>query len=419
MSLRKLLWALLAVCIVWTPARAADSVSEAVMQGHFRGELRLYSFDSDFDQENKSNSKDTALGGLFYYQTDPLKNISVGVAARTGFDLGNSKSDSTYLLLPTNDENERLTYGAMQEYWIKGEWADTAIKIGAQQVNTPFLNGHDIRMMPKSYRGVSVENKSFENWVLQAMHFTDILGWTDSNFQSLSHFTDRTGTVTEDRGVSLVGAVWKPVKNLQLEAYDYQFWDMYNDMYGRIKYDHPFNDTFTGYVDLRYLAQNTVGKNLLNKEDSYMLGAGVGIKAYGADLQFVYANIGDDDIENPGGGRLMLLQQVAFSKRAEDNVYAGILQYDFGYLGLTGLTGNTSYGYYDSTESGPNASFDIKEWDFMLRYKFSDALKGWRATARYAIVDGDNSTGGADYDRNDLRFQLTYKFAFDLNELLD
>lgn len=194
---------------------------------------------------------------------------------------------------------------------------------------------------------------------------------------------------------------------------------MYNDMYGRIKYDHPFNDTFTGYVDLRYLAQNTVGKNLLNKEDSYMLGAGVGIKAYGADLQFVYANIGDDDIENPGGGRLMLLQQVAFSKRAEDNVYAGILQYDFGYLGLTGLTGNTSYGYYDSTESGPNASFDIKEWDFMLRYKFSDALKGWRATARYAIVDGDNSTGGADYDRNDLRFQLTYKFAFDLNELLD
>ncbi|WP_243545701.1 OprD family outer membrane porin [Pseudodesulfovibrio tunisiensis] len=418
MNLRRLVLAALFVFGFCATAQAADTLVEALVQGQGHGEIRFRDFQSNFEEDTARNAKDSAIGGLLYYQTAPLHNISAGVAVRGALDMGNSKSDRSYQMLPVNSENMRLGYAAMQEYWVKGEWAKTAIKLGAQGVTTPWLKTHEIRLLPKSYMGVTVDSRYFDNLRIQAMHLTDVLGWTDSHFHSVSKsYGNRP--MEADRGVSIVGAEWTPVEGLLVKGYEYAFWDMFNNAYARVKYSHPLNDTVTAYGDLRYLYQNSIGDELVGECDSYMAGGILGMQAYGFDLQLQYAKIGDDTIKTRWGSEYIILQQVYKSFRAEDDCYGVQLGYDFSKLGLDGLSALAYYAYYDAPETGKNASFDLDELDFEVKYTFSGALEGWDVRVAHAFINGDNKHGGSKADAQDTRIYVNYKFDFDFNGLIE
>jgi hypothetical protein len=416
MSVRKtVLLALFVLCMV-ASAQAAETLGEAFMEGSLNGDVRLLSFDRNYSTPSRQDKKQSSLGANIFYNTAPLYGINAGVGARTSFDLGSPRTADAYELSRTTDNNTRVDYVTLSEYWLQGTWQKTSLKVGAQRLWTPWLKTHDLRMHPKTFRAAKVTSNYFDNLQIDLAHVTEIMGWTEDHFESVSK--SQTLHADKDRPVSLVGGVWKPNKQLYIDAYEYLFWDMYNLAHTRLKYTTPLNDTFTTYVDLRAMYQNSTGENLVGDFNTYQLGGIAGLKAYGIDLNMQYAKIGDYNLQKAAGGSSIVLMQIYASGRAQDNVYAAKLAYDFGYVGVKGLSAYVYAGYFDSPGAGKYAKYDMTEIDFNAQYKFSGALDGWKIRARYAICNGVDVDGGDAADFHDARLYLTYKFDFTLNDLI-
>lgn len=162
------------------PAIAADNLQEMFTQGTAKGQFRL--MDYTRDTEHVSTAKDTAFGGLFYYKTDMLKGISFGAALATTNCIVDNDDHATYYGI-LGSGHESVT--RMQEYYLQGNFFDTQIKIGAQEINTPFLSKHDVRMMPRTFRGLSAVNTSVKNLKLSGFYIRDAMTWTDEQFRSI------------------------------------------------------------------------------------------------------------------------------------------------------------------------------------------------------------------------------------------
>jgi len=99
----------------------------------------------------------------------------------------------------------------------------------------------------------------------------------------------------------------------------------------------------------------------------------------------------------------VVIQQVYQSARANEEVNALKLAYDFEKLGASGLEAYAFYGQYDVPEG---TASDFNETNFSIAYKFSGMLSGLGLKARYAMVDFDQAE-----DLDDLRLYVTYKFV--------
>lgn len=416
MSVRKtVLLALFVLCLA-ANAQAAETLGEAFWEGSLNGDIRLLAFDRDYSNPSRQEKKQSSLGANIYYNTAPLHGINAGIGARTNFDLGSPRTADAYDLARTTSNNTRVDYFNLSEYWLQGTWNKTSLKVGAQRLWTPWLKTHDLRMHPKSFRAAKLTSRYFDNLQLDLIHVTEIMGWTEDHFQSVSK--SQTLHAKKDRPVTLAGGVWKPNKQLYIDAYEYMFWDLYNLAHTRLKYTLPLSDKLSTYIDLRAMYQNATGEELIGDFDTYQLGGIVGLKAFGADLNLQYAKIGDYNLQKAAGGSSVVLMQIYSSTRAQDNVYAAKLTYDFGYVGVKGLSAYVYGGFFDSPNSGKYAKYDISEVDFNAQYKFSGPLDGWKIRARYAISNGVDVDGGDAADFHDARLYLTYKFDFTLNDLI-
>ncbi|WP_029916152.1 OprD family outer membrane porin [Pelobacter seleniigenes] len=377
-------------------AMAAENLKEMFAQGSLKGEISLMNFTRDFKNGTKDN-QDTALGGAFYYRTDSFKGISLGLAVGTTNGIGDYEDKGTYYGLTAPPDHANVT--RLQEYYLQAHYFDTTIKVGAQEVNTPFLNIHPIRMIHRSYRGLSVVNKSVKDLTLMGYYLKDNLGWVDEEFVS---FTD---------DVYIAGAAYKlPVEavNTKVQAWYFTMPDSFNQTYFKVDFSKKMAD-YVLHAAPTFFTQKSQGDELDGELDTYQYGFNAGVSAFGFDLTGFYAKTGDDSIRDPWGYGKIIIQQVVNSgdslsgDRSDEDAYALRLSYDFSKVGVKGLDAYVFYALYDAPAS------TINETDFSVQYAFSGALEGLSARARYAIVDKDS--GQEDLD--DIRLYLTYKFAFD------
>ena len=82
--------------------------------------------------------------------------------------------------------------------------------------------------------------------------------------------------------------------------------------------------------------------------------------------------------------------------------------YNFGKVGVDGLSGVVAYSMWDDVGSDMvlcnGGTCEVDELYFKLAYKFTGELKGLSGSAEYA----DN---GKDYDKSEFRLKLKYAFA--------
>ncbi|ADD69381.1 outer membrane porin [Denitrovibrio acetiphilus DSM 12809] len=385
-------------------ASGATNLKEAFSKGSLKGEIRTYYFTRDFDGDTQDR-EDMAVGTMLFYHTDPLYGVSAGLTFASGNDLASDDDKAVYGLLQRGDDGDHESFTRMQEYYIQGEWYNTTIKYGAQKIGTPFMNPHDIRLMPKTYKGLSIVNRSVENLTLSGYYITGFMGWSDDEYMPIM---DSVGSGGDDNPLLSFGAQYKfPVEavNLKAEAWQYHMDDVFNSTYLKGTIGKTFND-YALHITPSYLIQKSVGDDVGGDFDTDQYGFNAGVDAFGFSVTGYYAYTGDDDLFVPWGDGKVLIQQIMASGRAEENAYALKVNYDFGKLGLKGLSAYVFHAIYDTPESGSNASSDINETDFNIQYSFSGALDGVSVRVRYAMVDFDE---GEDF--NDFRVYVKYTFA--------
>jgi len=373
-----------------TSAMAADSLKEMFANSSVKGVIQLLDFTRDFDSAAPDNH-DTAIGGTLYFKTDSFKGISLGTAFATTNVIGDDDEGFYYgISAPVHESVSRL-----QEYYIQGDWFDTTIKVGAQELNTPFLNTHPIRMINRAYRGLTVVNKSIKNLTLSGYYLTDNLGWVDEKF------------VTFSDDVYIAGATYQlpfEAVSTKVQAWYFTMPDSFNQTYFKADFSKKIND-FVLHASPTVFTQKSQGDELDGELDTYQYGFDAGVSAFGFDLTGFYAKTGDDSIRDDWGYGKIIIQQVRNSgdalagDRGDEKAYAARLSYDFSRVGAKGLSAYVFYANYDAPADV------IDETDFSVQYNFSGALEGLGLRARYAIVDADNAT-----DLTDTRFYVTYRF---------
>ncbi len=387
---------------------APDSLSAMFTQAKIDATIKMLWFERDFDSD-KTDMSTLAVGGNLLFETAPLHGLSGGVGFKTSQgDLLDDDDKNIYggLLAPEAD-GDGDSYAALDEYYLRYNNWNTDVLFGAFSLETPWMKGFDIRMNPKKYRGLRVDNASLDNIKFHLSYITDWMDWAMDDWESVS--SALTGEQGDDEGAIIGGVTWKATDSLVLQLWDNYYSEVLNHLYGKAGYTYKPNDMYTFGATLKYLDQTDVGDALAGETDTYMAGGDLSMAAMGAKLTLLYGQIGDDSLNDPFGGDYAILMQTKWIERAEEEAWGIKLDYDFTNLGVKGLSMYIFHSEFDTPDSGENVSTDMSETDFSILYKFSGWAEGLSAQFRYAHVDQDEDVAdGNDWD--DVRFYLTYRF---------
>jgi hypothetical protein len=390
-----------------TEASNPDSLGAMFTEGKVSGVVKALLFTRNFDSD-KNDWATLAIGGNLAFETAPVYGLSGGVGFKTGQgDNLDDKDLYSGLLAKGDNPSDAEGYTALDEYFLRYNGYGTDVVLGAFALSSPWMNGFDLRMTPKKYRGVRLVNNSWESLELHGYYITDWLDWTDESWESIS--SGITGNSEDDEGSFILGLAWKALDNLTLKAWNYYFTDVMNSFYGRLDYSQGLSQDYSFAAHLKYLDQQDIGDSLTGEIDTYMAGVDIGVAGHGAKLTAYYGAVGDDAIENPFGGDYAVQLLNKWLERAEETVWGLKLDYDFKQVGVEGLTAYLFYADFDTPDSGVNASTDHQEIDFNLLYTFGGRLEDLSLRFRYAYVDQDENVGnGNDWD--DVRFHIEYRF---------
>lgn len=409
---------LVALCLAANPVFAADPIESIFKDGSFNGELQLFDFQRNFEGDT-TDRRDTSLGGLFYLRSGEAKGISFGGGFASASPIAQSDSKGLYGLVGGGAPGmkvDRQAVNRLQEYYVRGNWADTEIKVGAQQLYTTMMNIFPLRAIPFTYRGVSVKNTSIDNLAISGLYINDYMGWTDTEFKSVSegvksdlarNGVDVSGIDFEKSPMMALGLDYKlPVDDISAKTslWYYSMEDIYNQYYFNVKLDGDIGKA-KWYFKPSYLKQDSAGKlnDTTAKFDTYQAGFHLGMNWNGFDATVKYAKTGDGYIVAPFGDDKVVIQQVHQSARANEDVYAGQLAYSF--AKDSALSGVSAYVNYANYEVDGVDNSDFSETDFSVTYDLTEHVDGLSVRARHAIVD--YATGD---DLTDTRFYVYYKF---------
>ncbi|WP_119969302.1 OprD family outer membrane porin [Shewanella japonica] len=406
---------LVVACMTASPAFAADPISNLFDEGSFKGQFQLFDFQRDFDGET-TDRHDTSLGGLFYLRSGEANGVSFGGSFASANPIWDANSEGIYGLVGGGAPGsiaERESVNRLQEYFVSGNWFDTKITVGAQELRTPMMNPFPLRAIPFTYRGASVKNTSIDNLAISALYITDYMGWTEESFVSVSEGIQgelaRSGIIVDvdDNPMLALGANYTlPIDSIKAKTsvWYYSMQDVYDQYH--IKFDLSGELGATNwYFKPSYLKQDSIGNldNTAAQFDTYQAGFHLGMKWNGFDATVKYVTTGDGNIIAPFGDEKVIIQQVVQSSRANEDAYGAQLAYRF--APSSALNGVSAYLNYANYQVDGDSSQDIDETDLSVRYDLTEYVEGLSVRARHAIVN--YATGD---DLTDTRFYIYYKF---------
>lgn len=318
------------------------------------------------------------------------------------------------------------------------------LSVGRREYNTPYVNMHDVRMVPKTFEGISLagsyEPTESSEWRYGVGYLTKMKGWTDSTFHSMS---DSIG-VEDDRGL-YVGGVNYSAGRWSLGAIDYYMSDVINIFYTEGSYEWELSPKSSLKLSAQFSNESSVGDNLIYAPEEYSAfryWRGIedwnlqslmdlhalthtedfdvhqyGIKAdlqYGpAILTLAYTDVGGDDVDmrSPWGGYPGYTSvQVTDFNRAGEDAFMVKGGFDFTQFGLDGVSAYALWvGGSGRDQTSDAEVYDEDEWNLNLQWAPKEGrFKDLSVRVRYAEIEQD---GGGDPEIEDFRVIVNYTFG--------
>jgi hypothetical protein len=371
-------------------------------------DLNLRTFYMVKNKTDDSMSEAWALGGALSYKSGYLlDHFGMGAAVYTSQPLyAPEERDGTNLLKPGQEGYTVLgqLYGEIKVV------PDNFFRFYRQEYTTPYINKNDFRMTINTFEGYSFQGTWGGKDKAPGLRYgggyiTKIKERNSDEFVWMS----RDAGANVNRGVALAGVNYSQGP-FSIGVIDYYSDDIINIFYTEAKAVFKPTKELGVLVAAQYTDQRSVGDDLLKGygfstsqfgikgEMSFqkaILTLGYTVAGKGADLQNPWSSC-------PGYTSV----QVMDFNRAGENALIGKLSYDFGSLGLTGVTAYAlwvhGWNRVNPTGSAPVKQEDEYDLDLQWRPQIK-VLKGLWLRARYAYVD---QRGGP--DQSDFRVILNY-----------
>ena len=353
-------------------------------------------------REDNPDSAAWAAGGALAYRTGNYKDrLQLGASLYTSQKLyGPQDKDGTVLL-----KKRQKSFSVLGEAYARVRLLGTMEFSGyRQQLNLPYVNAHDSRMVPNTFEAYLVRDRDHPRFNYIAGYATKIKRRNETSF---IHMSEAAGAASSDEGLSMIGGLYRFSEHMNLGAINYNTRDTLNIFYTEGHAAWDISDELALRLSAQYTDQRSVGDELIGDFDTRVGGARLAASYRNAILSLAWTSTGNGDgIRSPYGGYPGYISLIVedFNRAGEDAWLVG-LSYTFAELGLPGLSAFANYASGDTPGHGTKASPDQTELDFTVDYRFGGKLENLWLRARAAFVDQD---GPGAVDADDFRVIVNY-----------
>lgn len=309
---------------------------------------------------------------------------------------------------------------------VKARISNTEIRYGQQQPLNPVFGYSDLRLLPHSFTGWSLNSKEFANIQIEAGHFTASSPQTAENHdEELGLAFTNNRFLYTTRSATYGGMIYTPTKTSTISLYGLNYEDIWNQYYLGYIFTHPINKDLA--YDLAFNLYRTLasGERKAGDIDNTTSSLTQGLSYRGHRLGFSYQQVwGDEPFDHAGSpgsyGQIWLANINQYQEFNGPNEKSMQLRYSYNFanLGLPGLTFMTRYtkgwdidGTRASVAYAGRYGADVKQWerDMDINYVVqSGKAKGLSFQLRYAVHRTSGVSALRDLD--DVRFITQYPF---------
>jgi len=290
----------------------------------------------------------------------------------------------TVNMLPVNSDGEAEDDYSKVGGAVKARVLDTVVKVGDVFPMTPVVHYGDSRLLPESFRGVTVEDTSFEGLTLQggrlhAMSQPQVSTMRDE-FE-----TFYAGSVASP-WVAYFGGDYSLNDNLSFSLYSSQLKDAWKQHYAGTTFTYPLTDSVSLFGGLNYYKAVDDGQQLLGEFDNDIYSGKVGVQFGAHSVALSHQrNNGDDDFDYlRQSDSIFLDNSIQYSDFNSPKEKSWMLRYDLDMTsyGVPGLSFMTRYAlgtdadYSDANnvymrrDADGNPLTDQKRWERNIEAKY-------------------------------------------------
>ncbi len=385
-----------------------QSLENALKNGKFSANLKLFYMIRTFDHI-RYTAKAFNGGGILKYESASYHRFRFGLAYYGSHKLGNIYSRRQGIgtsLLQLNGKDIEF----LGEAYLQYEIAQTTLKAGRQQLDTPLLEGNDQRLVPTVFEAYIIKSEDLPDTHLEAGYVKSYSGF--ASYKSGFDPQDRFRWGWGKDGLGYIYIQNKSLKALSFKAQyiralstttsngqrikrrDYQF--------ASLKYDIPFGEN--SYLKAQYLANDYI-----DEPNSKAIGAKIATTVSAkVDIALVYDKIIDNNLETISSAPLYTDFQQGYGLYEPSTGFGTTLTYKpiqemklkFGYA-------NVSTNRFDHIDDFAEYLIDLKyKINNFSKFRIRASLKDQSEISEELLHKG---LGGRE-DRKDLRVIYYLKF---------
>jgi hypothetical protein len=346
----------------------------------------------------------------------------VGVKLDSG--TGRSGGKGSFGVLPVDSSNHPEDNYSKVGGAAKLRVLDTVIKAGDVFPLTPVVAYGDSRVLPESFRGVTLQNTSLEGLSVQGGRLSGMSQPNESGMNK-GFATFYAGPV-DSPWIGYFGGDYQLNKHLSVSLYSSRLKDAWDQYYVGSAASYPLNDDVSLFGDVNYYKAVDEGKKLLGQFDNNIWSARLGVKVGAHSLAVSHQrNNGDDDFDYlRQSDSIFLNNSIQYSDFNSPKERSWMVRYDLDMqaFGIPGLSFMTRYGKgTDADYSNANAVYmrrdgagnpltDQRRWERDIEAKYvvqSGNLKDLSLRLRQATV----RSSSFESDLEEVRVIVEYPLA--------
>ncbi|WP_283181598.1 OprD family porin [Pseudomonas svalbardensis] len=423
------------IAIAATVVPAAHAADDSNAEGFVEGSSLNLNARNYYMNRNRLQQTDDNIEwgqgflGLFESgYTQGTVGFGVDAHAMLGLKLDGGGGTDNSSILPVSDGNGKAPGSfSTAGVTLKVRAFDTELKAGDLFLTNPVIAGGETRMLPQTFRGVSLTNHSFDGWMIEGGQASFTKPYNQSGHTRIGTSYGSLADGDESRHLNWAGVAWSGLPGLTSSLYASELKDIWNQYYYDLDYTYALNDLVSLNPGLHAYHTQDTGNALLGNIDNntYSLHFTVGVGNHSVTAAYQRVN-GDTPFDYISQGDSVYLdnsQQYSDFNGPNERSWKLKYAYDFVGLGLPGLTSAVSYsrGELDLTKVDPDspgyASWysadgkNAKHWerDIDLKYVVQGGkAKNLALRLQWATNRGGNGYGALDQDTDEYRVIVDY-----------
>ncbi|WP_069943335.1 OprD family porin [Pseudomonas putida] len=395
--------ACLALASVGNQAMAAEESAEGFVEGSTLSVLnRNFYFnrdnrDSAAPTHNPNKQPDNGYSEAWAHAvitrfesgfTQGTVGVGLDAFAMLGLKLdtggGRNGGRSSFDVMPVDRDGQ-----ARDEYTKVGGAAkvrlfDTVLKVGDVFPANPVVAASDSRLLPESFRGVTLENTSIKDLTLQAGRLHAMSQPMSSDLRE--NFVTFYGGPVDSPWIAYGGGDYTLNDHVSVSLFSSRLKDVWNQYYAGTSLSWPLSDELALLGGFNYYKAVDEGQRRLGAFDNDIWSAKVGVRLGAHTLALTHQrNNGDDDFDYlRQSDSIFLDNSIQYSDFNSPKERSWMLRYDLNMAayGVPGLSFMTRYGKgTDADYSNANATYmrrdgdgnpltDQKRWERDIEVKY-------------------------------------------------